>query len=195
MFQGHPWNLVALTKLMSTMKALISILAAGPGLLYLVSGESHKHIKSVFLLLLFFPFRLLLSFILQFIIHQFSHSWPILWTFSLFSLFRKDRNILHIGCSVWVFVYFCFQCWQNGNPKRIDISCKFTHLSKYMLGLKHIFLHCQSHGFILFFVTILHYFFPLQSTFWGHDFHYITGNMTAIFFLQHWQKLIKKKKF
>lgn len=101
---------------MSTMKALISILAAGSGLLYLVSGESHKHIKSVFLLLLFFPFCLLLSFILQLIIQQFSHSWPVLWTFPLFSLFRKDRNILHVGCSVWkslcLFLFPMFAKWK-----------------------------------------------------------------------------------
>lgn len=54
----------------------------------------------------------------------------------------------------------------------------------------HRFFHCQSPGFVLFFVNILH-FFPLLLTLVGHDFHYTIGYMTAIFSLQYLCKLIR----
>lgn len=174
-------------------EALISILPSGPGLLYLLGiWESHKCIKSVFLLFLIFPFLLLLSFILQFIIRYFSQSLPILWTFS-FSLFSEKIGIFFIKGVQYerVFVYFCFQCLQNGNPEDKCFMQVYTSIQIHAGAETHLpSLSISWFYFIFCNYTIL--FFPLQSTFLGHDFHYIIGNMTAIFFLQHWQKLIKK---
>lgn len=178
---------------MST-EALISILAAGPGLLYLLSiwGKSQTYKVCVPSTLIFsFPFAsIFYSLIYHSIILSVS---AYFMNFFLFSLFRKDKNILHKVCSVWKsFCLFLFPIFAKWKPK--DDKCFMQIYTSIQIHAR-VGTHLPSLSSSWFYFIFCNYttlFFPLQSTLLGHDFHYIIGNMTAIFFLQHWQKLIKK---
>lgn len=165
--QGPQRNLILVTKLMLS-GAGTSTITAALGFCTFMSGDSHTHIRSEsFLSLIFlFPFAFFLLFIMLFSI-LLLNNFLIHYLFNVLSLlflsFQKNRNILHIACSIWkrffhLPVCFCFQCLWNGNSDGINVLSMFARLSRYTLKVTPNFFHCQYHDFVLFFVNIPHFF-------------------------------------